>query len=57
MMNDEWHIKQLVLPKFGIKRKFAPCQKMCHVADLSQMCQENDAPHRRTCHAADIGQM
>ncbi len=59
---SEWwmmslHIKQLVLPKFGIKRKFAPHQRTCHTADFSQMCQENDAPHWRTCHTADIGQM
>jgi hypothetical protein len=50
-------IKQLILPKFGQKRIFAPRRRMCHAADFSQMWQENDSPHRRTCHATDIGQM
>ncbi len=59
-VNNEWwvlDIKQLTLPKFGLKRKFAPRWRTCHAADISQMWQENDAPHRRTCHPADFGQM
>ncbi len=49
-MNNDWwvlHIKQLVLPKFGIKRKFAPCGRTCHAADIGQMWPENDAHHQR----------
>ncbi len=49
-MNNEWwvfHIKQLVLPKFGIKRKFAPCWRTYHAAVIGQMWPEIDVPHRR----------
>ncbi len=45
-MNDDWwelHIKQLVLPKFCIKRKIAPRWRTCHTADFGQKWPENDA--------------
>jgi hypothetical protein len=32
-----------MLPKFGIKRKFAPHWRTCHAADFGQMWPENDA--------------
>ncbi len=54
-MNNDWwelHIEQLVLPKFGIKIKIAPCQRMRHAADFGPWSVIGG-----TCHAADIGKM
>jgi hypothetical protein len=35
--------EQLVLAKFGVKRKNAPCWRTCHTVDFGQMWPENDA--------------
>ncbi len=50
-MNNGWwelHIKQLGLAKFGIKRKIAPRQRMCHAADFGQIYSLEELVTQRT---------